>query len=70
MEPKGRLEIRPSDPLMEQAISALKLYRDAESAGRPNEEIERLRRSAEFSFQAISDWNLWTLRRETPEKVN
>lgn len=53
--------IMPDDPVMLEAIEALKRYHQAKEAGKPEAEIERLRREAEQHFQSINDYQLAAL---------
>ena len=53
--------IMPDDPLMLQAIEAMKLFQEAKDLGASAEEIERLRILAESLFQAITDYQLRAL---------
>ncbi|PPS61826.1 hypothetical protein [Pseudomonas sp. BRM28] len=50
--------IEAGEPLMKQAIEAMRQYHAAEAAGASGEEVERLRLLAESLFQAISDYQL------------
>lgn len=43
------------------AIAALKRYHEAQEAGMPAEEVERLSLIAESAFQAVTDYHLYTL---------
>ncbi|UUQ67769.1 hypothetical protein NLK61_14415 [Pseudomonas fuscovaginae UPB0736] len=49
------------EPLMQQAIDALRCYHKAKARGSPPEEVERLRLIAESLFQAVSDYQLRSL---------
>jgi len=53
--------IMPDDPLMTQAIDAMKAYHQAQAAGLPASEVERLRVEAEHLFQTISEYQLAVL---------
>lgn len=44
------------DPLMREAIDALKRYHEAVDASAPEEEVEHLKNEAEALFQAVSDY--------------
>ena len=48
------------EPLLQQASEAIRLHREAQSSGRPPEEVERLRLLAELLFQVVSDYQLRT----------
>ncbi|MGY3014638.1 hypothetical protein ACVWZ5_000143 [Pseudomonas sp. TE6283] len=43
--------IEAGEPLINAAIEALRTYHDAQDAGAPEEEVERLRRIAESAYQ-------------------
>lgn len=53
--------ILPDDPMMLEAICAMRRYHEAQSSGCSEIEVERLRVQAEFLFQAIADHNLRVL---------
>lgn len=44
--------LEPGDPLMTQAIDALRHYHEAQAAGQSMDEVERLRLEAEGLFHA------------------
>lgn len=48
--------LEPDNPLMTQAIEALKRYHEAQAAGQAIEDVERLRLKAEGMFQAVSEF--------------
>jgi hypothetical protein len=50
--------VEAGEPLIQQAIDAMRLYHDAQDYGAPAEEIERLRLLAESLFQEVSDYQL------------
>lgn len=50
--------VEAGESLIQQAIDAMREYREAEAAGLPCEEIERLRLLAESLFQAVIDYQL------------
>ncbi|NBA93453.1 hypothetical protein [Pseudomonas sp. R5(2019)] len=50
--------IDAGEPLMQQAIDAMRSYHEAEAAGYPTDEVERLRVLAESLFQAVSEYQL------------
>lgn len=50
--------IEAGEPLIQQAIDAMRLYHEAQDYGAPAEEVERLRLLAESLFQAVSDYQL------------
>lgn len=53
--------IMPDDPIMQEAMQALKRYHQAIASKEPRAEIERLRVEAEQQFQAINDYQLAAL---------
>jgi len=50
--------VEAGEPLIQQAIDALREYHQAQDCGAPAEEIERLRLLAESLFQVVSDYQL------------
>jgi len=50
--------VEAGEPLIQQAVDAMRKYHDAEAADQPAEEVERLRLLAESLFQAVSDYQL------------
>ncbi|KLJ14526.1 hypothetical protein G1E_32385 [Pseudomonas sp. TJI-51] len=50
--------VEAGEPPIHQAIDAMRQYHEAEAAGQPQEEVERLRLLAESLFQAVSDYQL------------
>lgn len=50
--------VEAGEPLIQQAIDAMRRYHEAQDYGAPTEEIERLRLLAESLFQAVSDYQL------------
>ncbi|QJQ21378.1 hypothetical protein HG549_16070 [Pseudomonas sp. SK] len=50
--------IEAGEPLIQQAVDAMREYHQAQDRGAPPEEIERLRLLAESLFQAVSDYQL------------
>lgn len=48
--------IEACDPLVQQAVEALRQYHDAQSTGAPAKDVERLRCEAESLFQAVSEY--------------
>jgi len=50
--------IEAGEPLIQQAIDAMREYHQAQDRGAPPEEVERLRLLAESLFQAVSDYQL------------
>ena len=46
------------EPLILEALEALRLYREAKTLGRPQEEIDRLQILAESLVQAVTDYQL------------
>lgn len=50
--------VEAGEPLIQQAIDAMREYHQAKDCGAPAEEVERLRLLAESLFQAVSDYQL------------
>lgn len=50
--------VEAGEPLIQQAIDAMREYHQAQDRGAPAEEVERLRLLAESLFQAVSDYQL------------
>lgn len=48
-------KIEACEPLMQQAIEALRRYHEDKAAESPSDEIERLKMLAESLFQAVSE---------------
>lgn len=48
--------IEAGEPLMQQAIDAMRRYHQAQDEARPAAEVEKLRQEAEFLFQAVNDY--------------
>jgi hypothetical protein len=46
------------EPLIKQAVDAMREYHQAQDRGAPTEEVERLRFLAESLFQVVSDYQL------------
>ena len=44
------------EPLIQQAVDALREYHQAQDRGAPPEEVERLHQLAESLYQAVSDY--------------
>jgi hypothetical protein len=53
--------IEAGEPMIREAIEALRTYHNAQDAGAPAEEVERLRIIAESAYQAVTDYQLYTL---------
>ena len=53
--------ILPDDPMMLEAVCAMRRYHEAQSSACSDIEVERLRVLAEFLFQAIAEHNLRVL---------
>ncbi len=49
--------IEAGEPLLQQAIEALRHYREAELAGKSLDELERLRLLADSLYQAVTDYH-------------
>ncbi|WP_010226162.1 hypothetical protein [Pseudomonas donghuensis] len=50
--------IEAGEPLIRQAIDALRRYYAAQDAGQPEEVVERLRLEAESLYQAVTEYQL------------
>lgn len=50
--------VEAGEPLIQQAVDAMREYHQAQDRGAPSEEIERLRVLAESLFQVVSDYQL------------
>ncbi|WP_410952312.1 hypothetical protein [Pseudomonas sp. S1(2024)] len=50
--------VEAGEPLIQQAIDAMREYHKAQDRGAPPEEVERLRLLAESLFQVVSDYQL------------
>lgn len=53
---------KASEPLMQQAIEALRRYHEAKATGVPAGELERLHLLADSLFQAVSTYQLLAFR--------
>ncbi|WP_038995189.1 hypothetical protein [Pseudomonas putida] len=53
--------IEAGEPLIQQAIDALRRYHAAQDAGQPAKEVERLRLEAESLYQAVTEYQLRSL---------
>lgn len=61
MKPKQSEVLMPDHPMYTDAVDAMKRYHEAQAAGEPAEEVERLRLIAESQFQAVTDYQLKAL---------
>ncbi|WP_425048894.1 hypothetical protein [Pseudomonas mosselii] len=50
--------VEASEPLLKEAFDALRAYHEALDAGRPAEEVERLKLVAEYLFQTVCDYQM------------
>lgn len=50
--------VEAGEPLIQQAVDAMREYHQAQDGGAPAEEVECLRLLAESLFQAVSDYQL------------
>ncbi|MCE0962646.1 hypothetical protein [Pseudomonas putida] len=50
--------VEAGEPLIQQAVDAMRDYHQAQDRGAPADEVERLRLLAESLFQAVSDYQL------------
>ncbi|MDF0731003.1 hypothetical protein P0Y43_09735 [Pseudomonas entomophila] len=53
--------IEVGEPLMHEAIAALRRYHEAQAAGEAADQVERLRVIAESAYQAVTDYQLYAL---------
>ncbi|WP_449432004.1 hypothetical protein [Pseudomonas putida] len=53
----------PDHPMYTDAAEALKNYHEAQAAGEPPLEVERLRQIAESQYQAVNEYQLKALGR-------
>ncbi|AVD90015.1 hypothetical protein [Pseudomonas sp. SWI44] len=51
----------PDHPMYTDAVTAMKRFHEAQAAGKPAEEVERLRLIAEAQFQAVNEYQLKAL---------
>lgn len=56
--------IEAGEPLIQEAIDALRRYHEAQDTGAPPGEVERLRLIAESAYQAVTDYQLYALRHQ------
>lgn len=50
--------IEAGEPLIRQALEAIHAYHEAQDAGHPDEEVERLRLLSESLYQVVCDYQL------------
>lgn len=50
--------VEAGEPLIQQAVDAMREYHQAQDRGAPVHEVERLRQLAESLFQVVSDYQL------------
>ncbi|WP_460420851.1 hypothetical protein [Pseudomonas sp. ZL2] len=53
--------VEAGEPLIQQAIDALRRYHAAQDSGQPEEDVERLRLEAESLYQAVTEYQLRAL---------
>lgn len=53
--------IKAGEPLVQQAVDALRRYHEAQVADGPAKEVERLRLEAESLYQVVTDYQLRVL---------
>lgn len=58
--------VEAGEPLIRQAVDALRLYHQAKAAGAAPEEVERLRLLADSLFQAVTDYQLRSIGHQQP----
>lgn len=68
MRVRVRQPLPPDDPMYQQAVEAMKKYVQARSDDRPEAELERLRREAEYAFQSVNDYQLAALGGPSPTR--
>lgn len=56
--------IEAGEPLIREAIAALRHYHEAQAAGASPDQVERLRLIAESAYQAVTDYQLYALGRQ------
>ncbi|WJN52573.1 hypothetical protein [Pseudomonas asiatica] len=61
-----RKPLLPDDPMYKQAVDAMKKYDQAKADGLCDAELERLRLEAEYTFQAVTDYQLEMLGGPSP----
>ena len=61
--------VEAGEPLIQQAIDAMREYHQAQESGESPEEIERLRLLAESLFQAVSDYQLRVVAKARGQKL-
>lgn len=57
--------LEPGNPLMTQALDAIKRYYEAQQAKLPDDEIERIRLEAEALFRAVNEFQQRMLGRRS-----
>lgn len=57
--------LEPGNPLMTQALDAVKRYYEAQQAKLPDDEIERIRLEAEALFRAVNEFQQRMLGRRS-----
>lgn len=60
--------IEAGEPLVQQAVEALRRYHDAQSADAPAQEVEHLRCEAKSLFQAVTEYQLRALGGPSPTR--
>lgn len=56
--------LEAGEPLMLEAIAALRRYHEAKDANEPLDQVERLRLIAESAYQAVTDYQLYAFDRK------
>jgi hypothetical protein len=56
--------LEAGEPLMLEAIAALRRYHEAEDANEPFDQVERLRLIAESAYQAVTDYQIYAFDRK------
>lgn len=60
--------VEAGEPLIQEAIAALRLYHEAQAAGEAADQVERLRLIAESAYQAVTDYQLYALGHQSLAK--
>lgn len=56
--------LEAGEPLMLEAIAALRRYHEAEDGNEPLDQVERLRLIAESAYEAVTDYQLYAFDRK------
>ncbi|WP_230380165.1 hypothetical protein [Pseudomonas putida] len=61
--------IEAGEPLIRQALEAIRAYHEAQDAGKPDEEVERLHLLSESLYQAVCDYQLLVKAKSRGEEL-